>query len=126
MLFVSICLFLDLPYSQIFSGGGQDVFLASFDIWDPHYFSWWKLVFEFINFSEAFVWLFKVQINDVDLIVHRVSVITRYRHLKFIILTISKSYRVILESTVVCINLFCFSFFRKMVDFVHDFVGLAL
>ena len=126
MFFVSISFFLDFPHSQIFSSCRKNIFFTSLNIRNPHYFSGWKLVFKLIYFSKAFIWCFKVEINNINLIVHGVSVVTRHCHLKFIIFSISESNWVILETTVVCVNLFRFSFFRKVVDFVHDFVGLAL
>jgi hypothetical protein len=70
MFLVRIRFFLNFPNSQIFSRRGQYILLASFNIWDPHNFGWWKFVFEFIDFPKTFIWLFKVEINDIDLIVH--------------------------------------------------------
>jgi hypothetical protein len=83
-------------------------------------------VFEFINFPEAFVWLFEIEINDVDLVVHGVCIVTRYGHLEFVIFSVSESNRVILKATVISVYLFGLSFFRQMINFIHYFVCLTL
>ena len=68
-------------------------------------------MFEFINFPKTFIWLFEVEINDIDLVVHGVCIVTRYSHLEFVIFSVSKSNGVILKATVISVYLFGLSFF---------------
>lgn len=119
MFFVSVGFFLYFPYSQILSCRRKNILLASFNIGNPHYFGGRKLMFELVYFSESFIRLLEVEINDIYLIVHWICVVTRDRHLKLIIFSIPKSYWVILKATVVCVYLFCLPFFWQMVNFVH-------
>lgn len=106
VFFVRVCFFLYFPDSKVFCSRGKNIFSCAVNIWDPHYFSWWKFMFEFIDFSKSFVWLFKIEINNVDTVIHRISVIAWHRHLKLVIFPISKGYRIILKSTLVGVNLF--------------------
>ena len=121
VLFVCVCFFLNFPDSKIFCSRGQNIFSCSINIWNPHNFSWWKLMLEFINFSEAFVRLFKIQVNDVHLVVHGVCVITWYGHLKFIVFSISKRNRIILKPTFVRIYLFSEAIFWKLINLILNF-----
>lgn len=70
VLFECICLFLLLPDSEILCCSCENVFSGSFDIRNPHYFGWWELVLEFVNFGKPIVGLIKIQINNINLVVH--------------------------------------------------------
>jgi len=79
---------------------------------------------KFVNFLEAIIWLVKVQVNDVDLVVHRVSVVRPYSHLELVIFTGSKSNGVVIKVTLICIDLLSQSIFRELIYFIFNFLHL--
>ena len=103
---VRICFFLNFPHSQIFSCCGQNIFPGPFNIWNPHNLSWRKFVFKFIDFLESFIWFLKVQIYNINLIVHWICVVTWDCHLEFVVFPVSKGDRVVLEAWFVGVYLF--------------------
>ena len=56
-------------------------------------------MFELVDLLEPVIWLAELQINDVNLVVHRVGVITSHCHLEFVILPGPEGYRIVLKVT---------------------------
>ena len=79
-------------------------------------------MFEFIYLFESITVMdfLEVQVNDVNLVVHRVDIIARYSHLKFVIFPVSKSNTVVLKVTLVSVCIFCKTIFRKSIYFIFE------
>ena len=121
-----------LPYPQVLSGRGKDVLPCPLDIRDPHHFGRWELMLELIDFLEAILAIFiEPKVNDIHLIIHRVSVIAGHCHLELVILPVPEGNRVILKVAIICIGFLSLPKLRETVNIVlsfpaHVFAGLSL
>lgn len=125
VFFKCVIAFLHLPYTQVLCGCRQYVFARSFDIRNPHYLCWWEFMLELIDFPKSIVRLAKIEVNNVDLVIHRVSVVGPYRHLKLIIFARSKCNGIIIKVTLVCVDLLGEAVVRQMIDFIFNILHLA-
>lgn len=126
MLLVGIGLFLELPNSEIFCCGCHDVLSLSFHVWDPHNLGWWEFVLNFIYFLEAVIRLFEPQVNDVDLVVHAVSVVASHCHHELVVLAGPESYSVVLEVALVSVDLLSASVFNHDIEIIFEVFGVGL
>lgn len=62
---------------------------------------------KFIDLLEPIIWLVKVQIDNINLVIHAICVVTAYGHYELVIFAGSESYRVVLEVTLICVYLLC-------------------
>lgn len=126
MLFEGVCFILHFPNSKILCCCSHDIFSLSFHIRYPHYFCRRKLMFKFIYLFKSIVWLFKIQINNINLVIHTVCVIATNSHYKFIIFSSSECYRIILKVTIVCVYLFRSSIINKNIKIIFKILSLSL
>jgi hypothetical protein len=70
--------------------------------------------------------LVKAEINYVNLVIHAVCVVARDCHYKFIIFSSPEGHSVVLEVTLICIDLLCHSTLDKDVDVVFECLCVRL
>lgn len=90
MLFEGVGFVFDLPHSQVLGSCSHDVLPLSVNIWNPHNFGGWEFMLELVNLLEPIIWLVKLQVNDINLVVHAVDVITTHSHDELVIFSVSK------------------------------------
>ena len=117
-----VAFLVHLPDSEAFGGGCQDVLAVSFDVGYPHHLSRREVVLKLVDLPEAIIRFVQIKADNVDGVIHRVGIIARHRHMKFIVFPIPKSNGIILKVALIRVNLLGLPVFGLLVDLILELV----